>query len=279
MTVTLPLVHVPRPYERPHANLACRVDVPPCEDGAVVAAFVYAPHGVRDQPARLFGIDPHVPPVLMLHGNGEEHGIFGRPSTPSPPRALRGGHRPPSPGRVHPRPRALLTSWAADAREVMMRLGAPGSATCWDSPTVPSWASPCARLGPARTHAHERRRKTSRRRGSRRRTNAGWRRPPRQRRMGGPRPRGRLRRGRKTPCPPPPRPDASPSSCSSWLTSRASRRLAGENIVPGHCHGWRASDCILPEETERIAAAIPGARTYVGAWLRAILCPRRRLTR
>ena len=76
MTVTPPPVHVPRPYERPHANLACRVDVP-CEDGAVVAAFVYAPHGVRDQPGTPFGIDPHVPPVLMLHGNGEEHGIFG----------------------------------------------------------------------------------------------------------------------------------------------------------------------------------------------------------
>ena len=28
MTVTLPPVHVTRPYERPHANLACRVDVP-----------------------------------------------------------------------------------------------------------------------------------------------------------------------------------------------------------------------------------------------------------
>ena len=41
MTVTPPPVHVPRPYERPHANLACRVDVP-CEDGAVVATFVYA---------------------------------------------------------------------------------------------------------------------------------------------------------------------------------------------------------------------------------------------
>ena len=75
MTVTPPPVHVPRPYERPHANLACRVDVP-CEDGAVVAAFVYAPHGVRDQPGTPFGIDPHVPPVLMLHGNRAEQRLI-----------------------------------------------------------------------------------------------------------------------------------------------------------------------------------------------------------
>lgn len=124
MTVTPPPVHVPRPYERPHANLACRVDVP-CEDGAVVAAFVYAPHGVRDQPGTPFGIDPHVPPVLMLHGNGEEHGIFG-PTIDAVTATGRSvvaidsraqgestrGHAPLS-----------YELMAADAREVMMRLG------------------------------------------------------------------------------------------------------------------------------------------------------------
>ena len=76
MSVTPPPVHVPRPYERPKSNLAARVDVP-TEDGASIAAFVYAPHGTKDAPGTPFGIDPSVPPVLMLHGNGEEHGIFG----------------------------------------------------------------------------------------------------------------------------------------------------------------------------------------------------------
>ncbi len=74
--VEFPPVHIPRPYDRPHSNLVCRVDVPTA-DGAVIAAFVYAPHGVRDCAGTPFGISGQVPPVLMLHGNGEEHGIFG----------------------------------------------------------------------------------------------------------------------------------------------------------------------------------------------------------
>lgn len=74
--VTPPPVHVPRPYVKPTCNLAARVDVP-TEDGASIAAFVYAPHGARDEAAAPFGIDHELPPVLMLHGNGEEHGIFG----------------------------------------------------------------------------------------------------------------------------------------------------------------------------------------------------------
>ena len=118
MTVTPPPVHVPRPYERPHANLACRVDVP-CEDGAVVAAFVYAPHGVRDQPGTPFGVDPHVPPVLMLHGNGEEHGIFG-PTIDAVTATGRSvvTHRLPGPGRVTAatRPSPAQELMAADAR-------------------------------------------------------------------------------------------------------------------------------------------------------------------
>lgn len=76
MSVEFPPVHIPRPYERPRANLVCRVDVP-TPDGAVIAAFVYAPHGVRDCAGTPFGISGALPPVLMLHGNGEEHGIFG----------------------------------------------------------------------------------------------------------------------------------------------------------------------------------------------------------
>ncbi len=76
-TAAVPPVHVGRPYARPTAALAARVEVP-TEDGACLAAFVYAPKGVIDEPGTPFGVDMAVPPVLMLHGNGEEHGIFGQ---------------------------------------------------------------------------------------------------------------------------------------------------------------------------------------------------------
>lgn len=76
MSVTPPPVHVPQPYERPHAPLAARVEVP-TDDGATIVAWVYAPEGVRDEPGSPFGVPTGLPPVLMLHGNGEEHGIFG----------------------------------------------------------------------------------------------------------------------------------------------------------------------------------------------------------
>lgn len=70
--VTPPPVHVPRPYDRPEARLAFRVDVP-MPDGALVATFVYCPDDMpTDAEWALLPI-----PVLMLHGNGEEHGIFG----------------------------------------------------------------------------------------------------------------------------------------------------------------------------------------------------------
>ncbi len=72
----IPPVHVGRPYERPHCPLATRVEVPR-EDGAAIVAWVYAPAGVRDEPGTPFGLVAGVAPVLMLHGNGEEHGIFG----------------------------------------------------------------------------------------------------------------------------------------------------------------------------------------------------------
>lgn len=76
MSVEFPPVHVPRPYARPTAKLVCRVDVP-TEDGALIAAWVYAPDAARDTPGTPYGLDLALPPVLMLHGNGEEHGIFG----------------------------------------------------------------------------------------------------------------------------------------------------------------------------------------------------------
>lgn len=90
-----PPVHVPRPYARPRARLAARVDVPTPDD-AHIATWIYAPEGadlaadpaadLAADPAAAAGpaadlaalvADPACPPVLMLHGNGEEHGIFG----------------------------------------------------------------------------------------------------------------------------------------------------------------------------------------------------------
>lgn len=71
-----PSLHFPSPYERPHAAPAAALHVP-APDGAQIAAFVYAPDGVRDEPGTPFAIDRSVPPVVLLHGNGEEHGIFG----------------------------------------------------------------------------------------------------------------------------------------------------------------------------------------------------------
>lgn len=63
MTPTPPSLHFPSPYERPSSipTLARTIGM---EDGAQIAAFVY---GGRNGGA----------PVLFLHGNGEEHGIFG----------------------------------------------------------------------------------------------------------------------------------------------------------------------------------------------------------
>ena len=76
MPVEFPPVHVPRPYALPQTPLAARVACP-MPDGASIVAWTYAPAGVTDEPGTPFGIDLTVPPVLMLHGNGEEHGIFG----------------------------------------------------------------------------------------------------------------------------------------------------------------------------------------------------------
>lgn len=61
-----PSPHFPSPYRRPQTPPAeaRRVAMP---DGALVAAFAYGDLGGPENDA----------PVLMLHGNGEEHGIFG----------------------------------------------------------------------------------------------------------------------------------------------------------------------------------------------------------
>ncbi|HBO61990.1 MAG TPA: alpha/beta hydrolase, partial [Olsenella sp.] len=76
MSVAPPPVHVPRPYALPATPLAARVECP-MPDGASIVAWTYAPAGVIDAPGTPYGLDLAVPPVLMLHGNGEEHGIFG----------------------------------------------------------------------------------------------------------------------------------------------------------------------------------------------------------
>ena len=62
--------HFPSPYSRPTVPLvmARRISM---RDGADIATFVYA----QDPAPVLDNADK--PPVLMIHGNGEEHGIFG----------------------------------------------------------------------------------------------------------------------------------------------------------------------------------------------------------
>lgn len=70
----LPPLHIPRPYARPQAPLARTLDVV-TEDGAHIYAFFYALP--QDAPAVVNAAVAPSFPVLMLHGNGEEHGIFG----------------------------------------------------------------------------------------------------------------------------------------------------------------------------------------------------------
>jgi pimeloyl-ACP methyl ester carboxylesterase len=70
----LPPLHVSRPYGRPRAHLSRTLHVM-TPDGASLAAFLYAP--AADDPVRANSVNPAPTPVLMLHGNGEEHGIFG----------------------------------------------------------------------------------------------------------------------------------------------------------------------------------------------------------
>ena len=64
MQLIPPRLHFPSPYETPTIapTMARRTDV---ADGACIATFVYGDLASKLQP------------VLMLHGNGEEHGLFG----------------------------------------------------------------------------------------------------------------------------------------------------------------------------------------------------------
>lgn len=73
-----PQLHFPSPYLLPTAHLACARRVP-MPDGALIASFVYVPGGAALPAADLSQTLAALPSaVLMLHGNGEEHGIFGQ---------------------------------------------------------------------------------------------------------------------------------------------------------------------------------------------------------
>ena len=73
-----PQLHFPSPYLLPTAHLAAARLVP-MADGAKIAAFAYVPDSfARAADADLADAAQMPDPVLMLHGNGEEHGIFGQ---------------------------------------------------------------------------------------------------------------------------------------------------------------------------------------------------------
>ena len=74
-----PQLHFPSPYLLPTAHLAAARRVP-VADGAQIAAFAYVPDAfARAADADLADAAAQMPdPVLMLHGNGEEHCIFGQ---------------------------------------------------------------------------------------------------------------------------------------------------------------------------------------------------------
>lgn len=263
MQVTPPPVHVPRPYERPHANLACRVDGP-CEDGASIATFVYAPHGTRDVPGTPFGIDTHVPPVLMLHGNGEEHGIFGPTidavvATGRSVVAIDSRAQGESTRGAAPLSYELM---AADAREVMARLGvwqchvlgfSDGAilglllARDW-GPHVLTLTAAGANLTPEGLSEEDRRWMAEAAA-----ANAAWAAhghagvfDAEGNAVPSPAEAARIAELLRLMCDQPQIDATSLGAVSCPVTV-----MAGEY------------DCILPEETARIAAAIPGARTYV----------------
>ena len=68
-----PQLHFPSPY-------LAAARLMPMADGAQIAAFAYVPDAfARAADADLADAAAQMPdPVLMLHGNGEEHGIFGQ---------------------------------------------------------------------------------------------------------------------------------------------------------------------------------------------------------
>ena len=85
--VEFPPVYRPKPYNKPTAHLKSHLQVL-LDDGAEIATFVYTPHtSAGEKPcedlastaAYLKSVtdDTVATPIVFLHGNGEEHGIFG----------------------------------------------------------------------------------------------------------------------------------------------------------------------------------------------------------
>lgn len=74
-----PQLHFPSPYLLPTAHLAAARLVP-MADGARIATFAYVPDAfAHTADADIADAAAQMPdPLLMLHGNGEEHGIFGQ---------------------------------------------------------------------------------------------------------------------------------------------------------------------------------------------------------
>lgn len=85
--VEFPPVYRPKPYNKPTAHLKSHLQVL-LDDGAEIATFVYAPTAPADEKpcedltstaAYLASVtnSTNAAPIVFLHGNGEEHGIFG----------------------------------------------------------------------------------------------------------------------------------------------------------------------------------------------------------
>ena len=85
--VEFPPVYRPKPYNKPTAHLKSHLQVL-LDDGAEIATFVYAPgtssgekpcEDLASTAAYLASVanGTNAAPIVFLHGNGEEHGIFG----------------------------------------------------------------------------------------------------------------------------------------------------------------------------------------------------------
>ena len=85
--VEFPPVYRPKPYSKPTAHLKSHLRVL-LDDGAEIATFVYAPSSPTDEKpcedlastaAYISSVSnkTFATPIVFLHGNGEEHGIFG----------------------------------------------------------------------------------------------------------------------------------------------------------------------------------------------------------
>lgn len=85
--VEFPPVYRPKPYSKPTAHLKSHLQVL-LDDGAEITTFVYTPHtsagekfceDLASTAAYLASVanGTNAAPIVFLHGNGEEHGIFG----------------------------------------------------------------------------------------------------------------------------------------------------------------------------------------------------------